>query len=153
MGVWKLNEKEIKRLFYALVMSNYMQISYSGYNIYGLNKSFLSFTCLDINECNTNNGGCSQVCNNQDGSFTCSCNSGFTLEGGNACQDINECASSNGGCIQVCTNTNGSFVCSCNSGYRLSGSTGCTGQHFYNWRDRKYTWRKSLYFITLLLFL
>ena len=112
-----------------------------------------SCSLLDINECNTNNGGCSQVCNNRGGSFTCSCNSGFTLEGGNACQDINECASSNGGCSQVCTNTNGSFVCSCNSGYRLSGSTGCTGQHFYNWHDRKYTWRKSLHFITLLLLL
>ncbi len=34
---------------------------------------------VDINECNTNNGGCNQVCTNTDGSFMCSCNSGFML--------------------------------------------------------------------------
>ncbi len=34
---------------------------------------------VDINECNTNNGGCSQVCTNTDGSLMCSCNSGFML--------------------------------------------------------------------------
>ncbi len=36
---------------------------------------------VDINECNTNNGGCAQVCTNTDGSFMCSCNTGFLLAG------------------------------------------------------------------------
>ena len=33
----------------------------------------------DINECQTNNGGCGQICNNTDGSFECSCNQGYSL--------------------------------------------------------------------------
>ena len=33
----------------------------------------------DINECSSNNGGCSQFCTNTDGSFRCSCRSGFRL--------------------------------------------------------------------------
>ena len=34
---------------------------------------------LDINECQTNNGGCEQICTNTDGSFECSCNQGYSL--------------------------------------------------------------------------
>ena len=35
---------------------------------------------VDINECTTSNGVCAQVCTNmEDGTFMCSCNSGFTL--------------------------------------------------------------------------
>ena len=33
----------------------------------------------DVDECQTNNGGCDQMCNNNDGSFQCSCNTGYTL--------------------------------------------------------------------------
>ena len=33
--------------------------------------------CLDINECDKNNGGCEQICNNTDGSFECSCIFGY----------------------------------------------------------------------------
>ena len=32
-----------------------------------------------MEECQTNNGGCDQICDNTDGSFMCSCNPGFTL--------------------------------------------------------------------------
>ena len=35
---------------------------------------------LDIDECTANTDGCEQVCTNNDGSFECSCNSGFTLD-------------------------------------------------------------------------
>ena len=45
---------------------------------------------LDINECSTNNGGCQHMCTNSIGSYTCSCNTGFTL-------DID-----NHGCIGTC---------------------------------------------------
>lgn len=34
---------------------------------------------LDINECNTNNGGCNQTCSNTVGSRTCACGAGYTL--------------------------------------------------------------------------
>ena len=34
---------------------------------------------LDINECAINNGGCSQVCLNTEGSFSCDCYPGYEL--------------------------------------------------------------------------
>ena len=33
----------------------------------------------DINECATNNGGCSQVCLNTEGSYSCDCYTGYEL--------------------------------------------------------------------------
>ena len=48
-----------------------------------LHVFYLIITCssfwLDINECATNNGGCGQVCTNTVGSYSCSCNTGYTL--------------------------------------------------------------------------
>ena len=38
-----------------------------------------STTCLDINECDTKNGGCAQTCTNNNGSFICSCDVGYLL--------------------------------------------------------------------------
>ena len=32
-----------------------------------------------MNECATNNGGCAHICTDTEGSFTCSCRSGFEL--------------------------------------------------------------------------
>ena len=43
----------------------------------------LHFLALDINECDSENGGCEQVCTNSVGSFQCSCNYGFFLEPNN----------------------------------------------------------------------
>ena len=105
-------------------------------------------TFLDTNECQTNNGGCEQVCTNTVGSFECSCNQGFSLssDGANCngkkisiynkpkaiiaeLSDINECQTNNGGCEQNCANTDGSFECSCNQGYRLSSDgVNCIGK-------------------------
>ena len=34
---------------------------------------------LDIDECATGNGGCSQICVNKPGSFECKCNAGYVL--------------------------------------------------------------------------
>lgn len=40
----------------------------------------------DINECSTNNGGCAQNCHNTAGSYHCSCNTGYSLNGnGHSC--------------------------------------------------------------------
>ncbi|CAH1798321.1 unnamed protein product, partial [Owenia fusiformis] len=41
--------------------------------------------CTDVNECDTANGGCTQICSNNVGSFVCSCLDGFSLQDGNAC--------------------------------------------------------------------
>ena len=35
----------------------------------------------DINECETINGGCEQICTNIIGSFVCSCETGYLLDG------------------------------------------------------------------------
>ena len=56
----------------------------SGYDLAADGRS-----CNDINECQSSNGGCSQVCVNQPGSYQCSCNSGYTLDGnGRTCSHI-----------------------------------------------------------------
>ena len=34
---------------------------------------------IDINECQTDNGGCTQTCNNTVGSYQCSCRDGYEL--------------------------------------------------------------------------
>lgn len=39
----------------------------------------MSVSCIDINECNTNNGGCEQFCHNTVGSYYCTCNNTYTL--------------------------------------------------------------------------
>ncbi|KAI8488027.1 hypothetical protein Bbelb_341450 [Branchiostoma belcheri] len=75
----------------------------------------------DIDECDTDNGGCAQMCTNNVGSFECSCNAGYVLNAdGMSCDDVNECDTDNGGCDQNCTNNVGSFECSCNAGYALN---------------------------------
>lgn len=82
--------------------------------------------CVDINECATNNGGCSAnaACTNTVGSRTCACNSGFTGDGV-TCTDVDECATNNGGCSAnaTCTNTPGSRTCTCNVGFVGDGVT------------------------------
>ncbi|XP_078621276.1 uncharacterized protein LOC144887750 [Branchiostoma floridae x Branchiostoma japonicum] len=96
--------------------------------------------CNEIDECETNNGGCAHICTNTIGSFRCSCQDGFSLNSdgftcdeihtapcnpgwsynGTWCNEINECETNNGGCAQICTNTIGSFQCSCQDGFSLS---------------------------------
>lgn len=49
---------------------------------------------LDINECEFENGGCNQTCSNTDGSFKCSCVSGYTLENNIQCIGINSTVNS-----------------------------------------------------------
>jgi len=39
-----------------------------------------SYCCdTDINECQTDNGGCAQICDNTIGSYQCSCNKEYGL--------------------------------------------------------------------------
>ncbi|XP_071491254.1 uncharacterized protein [Diadema antillarum] len=78
--------------------------------------------CLDINECDINNGGCQQVCVNLPGSHECRCRSGFqgTDLSNTICVDIDECAADRSGpCDHLCSNSQGSFECTCRSGFYL----------------------------------
>ena len=44
------------------------------------------YTCTDINECATNNGGCAQICTNTVSSYYCSCGAGYMMGGdGHTC--------------------------------------------------------------------
>ena len=100
----------------------------------------------DINECIRGTDICEQICLNSQGSYYCSCNSGYFLDAnGYSCHgmcyyieyyciatmyylDINECATNMGGCQQLCVNTPGGFHCACNSGYTLnSDGITCSG--------------------------
>ena len=113
---------------------------------------FIHLQSTAVNECLQNNGGCEHNCQNTQGSFTCTCNSGFTLnsdqrrctgqwmhartlalrtyiERSHLIADIDECTRGTDNCAQRCTNTPGSFTCSCNAGYRLaSNRLSCNGK-------------------------
>ncbi len=92
---------------------------------YALDKSG---NCADVNECKQSPSPChpDATCKNTDGSYECTCNSGFTGDG-NTCTDIDECAKDNGGCASnaTCVNTRGSSTCSCTGGLVGDGKTGC----------------------------
>ena len=92
-------------------------------------KNFLS---PDINECLEETSGCSHNCDNTEGSYSCSCPTGYLLEPDNhTCTDINECITNNGGCEEICDNTSGSYTCFCQTGYTVDDSGhNCTGLFF-----------------------
>ncbi|XP_019628232.1 PREDICTED: sushi, von Willebrand factor type A, EGF and pentraxin domain-containing protein 1-like [Branchiostoma belcheri] len=74
----------------------------------------------DINECETNNGGCSHECRNEQGSYQCLCAPGYQLApDGFRCFDVDECQTNNAGCQQTCINTLGSYECGCYNGFVL----------------------------------
>jgi len=70
-------------------------------------------SCTDNNECNEDNGLCEDQCINTDGSYYCTCPSGYELGQNNReCEDQNECNNPNT-CASgyVCVNTWGSYHC------------------------------------------
>ncbi|XP_071826204.1 cubilin-like isoform X2 [Apostichopus japonicus] len=93
--------------------------------------------CYDINECLTNNGGCSSspsvTCINTHGSRQCgSCPSGYTGDGVR-CTYVGICITDNGGCntLARCTENTGVLsgrTCTCPDGYSGNGEgpNGCT---------------------------
>lgn len=81
--------------------------------------------CSDIDECLLSNHGCSQHCENSEGSYICSCDSGYNLASNNiTCIDRDECALGIHTCQHFCTNLNGTYVCTCKTGYLPGGLTG-----------------------------
>lgn len=142
---------------------------------------YVKFMCLylisihpDENICTTQKNNCSAFasCHDHVGTFTCTCNSGFTGDGF-VCQglvsfllkfkmyiifclhcrvilDINECDNNNGGCSAglICFNTVGSFICSnCPPGF-MSDGTKCAGmktvKEKWMWSGCKWRGRKFL---------
>ncbi|XP_055958795.1 sushi, von Willebrand factor type A, EGF and pentraxin domain-containing protein 1-like [Patella vulgata] len=105
-----------------------------GYQISGSTPAFLCGesppTCINIDECRSGTANCvSSTCTDTIGSFTCTCNPGYTLSSFSrtSCNDINECSVNNGGCDQICSNTQGSYTCSCYSNYVLFTTNGQNG--------------------------
>ena len=97
-----------------------------------LNCQQLSSYFIDTDECINSTSNCAQICINEVGSYSCSCDTGYQLLNDNyGCADIDECAQSIDGCVYTCTNTIGNYTCSCDSGYYLAsdGHT-CNGEFF-----------------------
>jgi cysteine-rich repeat protein len=94
-----------------------------------LGTGYAGATCeTDIDECGamTDNCDANATCSNTPGSFSCTCNAGYTGDGV-TCTDVDECTLMTDNCDAnaACSNTPGSFSCACNSGYTGDGAT-CT---------------------------
>ena len=95
------------------------------------------------------------MCIELQGSFSCSCYSGYELQEDNAnCAgsynqinyltvmwyilhlDIDECARGLAGCSDNCINTPGSFTCTCMDGFELvSDNLTCAGDEYVKIKD------------------
>jgi hypothetical protein len=88
-----------------------------------------ALACADVNECETDNGGCSDLCVNTGGSYYCDCSGeGMALDAdlktcvpADTLVNINECAILNGGCSHGCEDTVAGYNCTCPAGLRLGG--------------------------------
>ncbi|XP_078610755.1 uncharacterized protein LOC144881494 [Branchiostoma floridae x Branchiostoma japonicum] len=79
--------------------------------------------CTDTDECSRDTDGCSQICDNTVGSYTCRCRPGYSLQSDrHSCRDVDECSSDNGGCEHTCRNSAGSYSCDCDIGFRLNSN-------------------------------
>ncbi|XP_059508606.1 uncharacterized protein LOC125460920 [Stegostoma tigrinum] len=85
---------------------------------------FKTKTLIDV--CLGNPCGANASCILQDGSFRCSCGTGYTWNG-SVCTDVNECESGSHDCHSSasCSNSPGSFRCVCEAGYTGDGKD-CT---------------------------
>ncbi|XP_068706613.1 fibrillin-1-like [Montipora foliosa] len=90
--------------------------------------AFCDMKTEDVDECTASSPVChvNAVCNNNLGSYLCTCKPGYAGDG-KICRDFNECSSSPSPCHvnAKCQNTEGSYVCLCEAGYTGNGTT-CT---------------------------
>ncbi|XP_076455824.1 mucin-like protein isoform X2 [Babylonia areolata] len=83
--------------------------------------------CYEKDEC-LQPDTCEQNCQNSVGSYTCSCNAGYTLAPNGRCHDVDECVEKADNCSssnQFCLNTLGGFVCPCRPAF---GGDNCEQQ-------------------------
>ena len=77
---------------------------------------------LDKDECNVYGKPCQHLCTNTEGTYECSCPTGYELQRNGKCRDIDECGSTaDCGPGLTCHNTQGSYKCvnlSCPAGYK-----------------------------------
>jgi hypothetical protein len=70
----------------------------TGYQLAGDDKH-----CQDVDECLSDNGGCSEICVNLPGSYTCACGTGKEIsEDKRNCTVVDKCLIENGGCEHLC---------------------------------------------------
>ncbi|KAM3918876.1 endosialin [Leptodactylus fuscus] len=86
----------------------------------GFELAMDELSCEDIDECEDDET-CEHFCQNTLGSYTCSCDLGFTVaeDDPERCVDIDECRFARM-CQQMCVNHVGGFECFCNEGYELA---------------------------------
>ncbi|KAG9337036.1 hypothetical protein JZ751_029895, partial [Albula glossodonta] len=87
---------------------------------YKSTEDYLS--CIDIDECTIQNGGCETFCTNSEGSYECSCHTGYALmPDQRSCTDIDECEENADICDGgQCTNIPGEYQCLCFDGFMAS---------------------------------
>eukprot|EP00286_Rhodomonas_abbreviata_P027873 CAMPEP_0181303152 /NCGR_PEP_ID=MMETSP1101-20121128/8394_1 /TAXON_ID=46948 /ORGANISM="Rhodomonas abbreviata, Strain Caron Lab Isolate" /LENGTH=1307 /DNA_ID=CAMNT_0023408683 /DNA_START=219 /DNA_END=4139 /DNA_ORIENTATION=+ len=76
--------------------------------------------CSGFNDCHANAN-----CTDTNGSFTCTCNTGYSGNG-TSCPNIDECVGfnlTNCHANATCTDTDGSFTCACDAGFSGSGTS------------------------------
>ena len=78
----------------------------------------------DRDECADGSAGCdaNASCENQPGTYACTCAPGFAGDG-ETCAQVDACVTDNGGCDQLCTGTDsntGAATCACHSGFSLN---------------------------------
>jgi hypothetical protein len=91
----------------------------------GFGVESVSQFCTDIDECSTTTTSrCTQICTNTQGSYYCTCRTGYQLFSNYNCTDIDECSLPSGAplCQQTCVNTLGSYTCACQPGYQLTSN-------------------------------
>ncbi|XP_046863918.1 neurogenic locus notch homolog protein 1-like isoform X8 [Xenia sp. Carnegie-2017] len=80
--------------------------------------------CSDVNECLSNPCSQSATCIDNEGSYECRCNNGYSGNGF-SCININECLSSPCNISAICIDTKGAFECRCRQGFSGNGFS-CT---------------------------
>lgn len=81
-----------------------------------------------VNPCDRNNGGCAQVCQNQNGLAVCSCPPNWFLNSDRLSCGYDPCGSNNGGCEQLCTASGNQAKCDCRVGTLNADRRTCGSQ-------------------------
>lgn len=87
--------------------------------------------CVDIDECQSQCQGAGQKCQNNAGSFDCTCETGYERSPHGAlfsCRDIDECASDPCGAHESCRNLDGSHECVCYKDHVRNSAGICTAE-------------------------